>query len=344
MGPGSAELDAGGGDAFLQEAAPVPGDDGGDDAEGAADSGPPIVDAGSGGCYDGAIELEAGDADICALFFGCGFPQGISNVGCALGATLLDGGVDLTVVNCRLAEGAGCEDDVYVPPESGAITMLCTPCPGGGGRRPEGLVERRAAVGRGVLGSYLASLAFEERAAVLAFDRLRQELVELGAPATLVREAERAKRDEVRHARTLSGLAHARGGVNGRATLPRRRAKRSAAAIAAENAAEGCVRETFGALLLRWQAAHARDPELRASFARVAEDEERHAALSWALARWLEPRLDPRARARVQRARARALSALREELAREPEASLVALAGVPVASQAQALLEALHLA
>ena len=341
---GPAELDAAA-DA-LTEAAPPVGDDGsvGDDAADSGDSAPPVVDAGSAGCYDGAVEIEAGDADICALYFGCGFPQGISNVGCALGATLLDGGVDLTVVNCRLAEGAGCEQDVYAPPESGAITMLCTPCPGGGGRRPEGLVKERAAMGEGALGTYLASLAFEEQAAVLAFARMGEELAALGAPETLVCEAERAKRDEVRHARTLSRLARARGGVNGRAALPKRRGTRTAAAIAAENAAEGCVRETYGALLMHWQATHAHDPELRASFARVAEDEERHAALAWALARWLEARLDPDAQARVRSARARALSALRDELTHEPEATLVARAGVPRAAQALALLEALALA
>ena len=93
----------------------------------------------------------------------------------------------------------------------------------------------------------------------------------------------------------------------------RRAGARSLEAMARENAVEGCVRETFGALLLRWQAAHAQDASVRRTFVRISADEARHAALSWAVARWLEPRLDAAGRARVSAARARALRALRRD-------------------------------
>jgi hypothetical protein len=88
--------------------------------------------------------------------------------------------------------------------------------------------------------------------------------------------------------------------------------------MARENAVEGCVNETFGALVAAWQAAHARDASRRRSFARIAADEARHAALSWAVARWAEGRLDSGARARVAAAAARAARALRKEGASWP--------------------------
>jgi rubrerythrin len=115
---------------------------------------------------------------------------------------------------------------------------------------------------------------------------------------------------------------------------------RSVAAVAIENAVEGCVRETYGALVLAWQAAHAGDDELRGAFARIARDEARHASLAWALAAWLEPQLDARSRARVARARSRAIARLAREQ-RDPPPSLVREAGLPTASESRALLGAM---
>jgi hypothetical protein len=114
--------------------------------------------------------------------------------------------------------------------------------------------------------------------------------------------------------------------------------------MAVENAVEGCVRETYGALVATWQARHARDAEVAAAMASIAADETRHAALSWALAEWIEPKLDARARRRVGRARARAVRDLYRELAREPRAALVEALGVPRAARARALLDGLFAA
>jgi rubrerythrin len=165
---------------------------------------------------------------------------------------------------------------------------------------------------------------------------MHAELASMRAPRALVRGAVAAGRDEVRHARAMARFAQARG-----ARVPRARVRsagaRSAAAVAIENAVEGCVRETYGALVLAWQAAHAGDAELRAAFARIARDEARHASLAWALAAWLEPRLDAKTRARVTHARARAVARLEREQ-REPPPSLARDAGLPTASEARALL------
>src|SRR5262249_1654863 len=59
----------------------------------------------------------------------------------------------------------------------------------------------------------------------------------------------------------------------------------------------GCVRETYGAPVARFQAEHAQDPAVAHLMAGIARDEARHAALSWAVARWAETRLDAAARA-----------------------------------------------
>ena len=111
--------------------------------------------------------------------------------------------------------------------------------------------------------------------------------------------------------------------------------------IALENAVEGCVRETFGALLGAYQAASAADPEVAAAMAGIAEDEARHAALAWRLAAWLEPRLDAGGLAAVRAARAEAVATLRRELADPIPPELERLAGVPGPARALTLLAGL---
>jgi hypothetical protein len=70
----------------------------------------------------------------------------------------------------------------------------------------------------------------------------------------------------------------------------------------------------------------------------IAADEARHAALSWALAAWAEPRLDADARARVEAARTHALADLAREVAAPVSEPLVRIAGFPSAAVQQALV------
>ncbi|MGH7439287.1 MAG: hypothetical protein ACRENE_26675 [Polyangiaceae bacterium] len=109
--------------------------------------------------------------------------------------------------------------------------------------------------------------------------------------------------------------------------------------MAIENAAEGCVRETFGALVAAWQATHAGDASVRATLQQVAREETRHAALAWEVARWAErhlPRID---RERVADARTRALLRLKAEAGVEPPRELVDTLGLPTADQATRLFD-----
>ena len=168
------------------------------------------------------------------------------------------------------------------------------------GRKPEGLLGTRLGrAGESEVGAYLARAAELEAASVVSFVALKAELEAHGAPKALVHRLVVAARDEVRHARVMSALAHRYGGrpVARRIRVP---AVRSLEAIARENANEGCVTETWGALVGLHQARAARSPRLRSAFARVASDEVRHAALSWDLRAWLDTRLSARARKHVQ--------------------------------------------
>jgi len=104
-------------------------------------------------------------------------------------------------------------------------------------------------------------------------------------------------------------------------------------AIAVENAVEGCVRETFGAVLALWQSRAARDPMIRDAFGVIARDEARHAALAWAVDAWIATKIDADARARV--AAARAVAA--HELATTPSQPSVVL-GLPGGDDLEGLL------
>jgi hypothetical protein len=267
---------------------------------------------------------DAPDADPgCHYVLPCGAPANapFHVEGCAL----YTGSDPDSALGCWVPENAGCTADVYVPPANGSLTFDCFDCFGGGGRRPPGLLSElrersgrtRATASARTRGpaAYFARMAYDEAASVHAFLGLEADLVRIGAPPELVAAAARSARDEIRHARVMARRARSSGGdVVAPRVRRRRAAARSLESIARENAVEGCVHETFGALQLRWQASHAPEPSMRRLFGRIAADETRHAALSWMIARWIEPRLDPRARKRVEAARSRATRTLRTKL------------------------------
>jgi hypothetical protein len=207
--------------------------------------------------------------------------------------------------------------------------------PDGCGRRPDGLAPVE---GRAGAAGWLAAAAHLEAASVVAFERLARELALCGAPGALVHAARDAAKDERRHARTMTALARRHGVEPARARVARR-APRDLAAIAIENAAEGCVREAFGAVELAHAAEHAPDRRLRKAFARIAADEARHAAFSFALHDWAMTKLGRDDRRRAQRAMKRAAQELVRTRARVPT-SLSAELGLPNSRRCGALLAA----
>lgn len=209
------------------------------------------------------------------------------------------------------------------------------------GRRPEGLQELGPLEADNALGAFHAHVAWLEAASVPAFLRLADELSAHGAPEALVMAARRSAEDEVRHARVMGALARRHG-----ARMPEVElapfAPRSLEAMLLENAREGCVRETFGALSVGWQARHAEDAELRQSLRPIARDELRHSELAWAVDEWGRGQLSSSARERLLQARRETLGDLEKELSRkEPAEELVRLAGLPSRAQALRLVQGL---
>lgn len=205
------------------------------------------------------------------------------------------------------------------------------------GRRPAGLVPTRSPWLSSV-GLCLAEIAHMEAAAVHAFAEVAQRLRELEAPARLLARVEHARQDEVRHARLTHALA-AKHGAAVRAPVVSEVAERPDFAI--ENAVEGCVREAFGAVVAAFQAANAADPEVRAAFAGIAEDEARHAELSFAIDAWLMARLGSADRHAVALAVEEAWTALGAELS-EPASEVRRVVGYPTLAEQRALLAALR--
>jgi hypothetical protein len=206
------------------------------------------------------------------------------------------------------------------------------------GRRPPGLEAGLPAVGP-ALGAYFAEMAQLEAASIVAFRLLRDELVRHRAPRALVRAAERARRDEIRHTRLTLALARRYGGEFSPPVVTKL-PLRSLEAIATDNAIEGCVRETFGALLATFQSLTAEDPVIKAVMERIARDETRHAALAHDVDAWMKSRLDRNARARVDAARS---AATEELLARdvEPGRGLRSALGLPTRNETRRLARAM---
>jgi hypothetical protein len=206
------------------------------------------------------------------------------------------------------------------------------------GRRPAGLVDCPAGGINVGIGEYLAEAAHLEAAAVAAFAQMISSLRAMGAPESLVAAADKARRDEIRHARAMTRLAAGYGCAPKRVELQSFEGH-SAESLALENIVEGCVRETYSAVRAAWQATHAQDPAIRAAFQALAAEEAQHAELSWSLAAWLDTQIDAKARDRVQVAYDEAIESLRRELRSAPHGSVQTLAGVPSVPVALRLLD-----
>ncbi len=251
------------------------------------------------------------------------------------------------IVDGGLADG-GCIARCLQP--GGPSTGLCkeTTNSGGGattecyrdhtGRRPDGLASIEAPEGD-ALGVHFAHMAHLEAASVPAFRRLRAELRAHGAPRRLLDACSRAASDEVRHARVTARLA-ARHGVRAPKVVLAAAKTRSLFALAVENAREGCVRESFGALLATWQAELAVDSEVRAAMKDIAVDETRHADLAWEIDSWLRTRLTADERAAVEAVRRDELLRVGERLEGHRNPEFASAIGLPPSSVARALHQA----
>jgi hypothetical protein len=204
------------------------------------------------------------------------------------------------------------------------------------GRRPEGLRSMHRARGASRLGDHFAAMAHMEAASVPAFAAIARELAHHRAPLALRAQAERARRDELRHARIATQLAR-RFGARPTEPVVERRPLRALEAFALDNAVEGCVNETYAALEASHQAVQARDGTIARAMGAIAADETRHAALSWQIHAWVMPRLPARAQRRVSAAQRTAAERLGDRVERCAHPLLRAAAGLPDAQAARTL-------
>ena len=207
-------------------------------------------------------------------------------------------------------------------------------------RRPPGLVAQKPLRARSALGEYLAREARLLRASAEAFRSLSDALFAVGAPCALTGRAACAANDRGRHAELVARLASRSGGR----PAPLRIAKqkpRTLAELALDNVVEGCVRDTYGALVAAWQAEHARSRSVAAAMDTIARDALRHAALGWALSGWFLPQLKRREQTAVERALHDAVGKL-ERAITEPDPALVRSAGLPTRREQRALIAELQ--
>ncbi len=207
------------------------------------------------------------------------------------------------------------------------------------GRRPAGL-KLRALERRHSLGAYFAQTAELEAASVHAFLALGAALSVHAAPPSLAARARAAAAEEVRHARAVSRLARTFGG-RPRAPRVSPQGVPMLEALARDNAVEGCVRETYGALVAHHQGSFARDARIRRLYRSIAVDETRHAALSWDIADWARARLGRAANRRILACREEAALALNSSAKATLPAAFTERAGLPGPEAAAVLLKQL---
>lgn len=185
------------------------------------------------------------------------------------------------------------------------------------GRRPHGHIEAVLPVRSQA--QWFAVHAHLERASVRAFEELAEWLTHARAPIDLVGRCLAAASDEVRHATLMTTWAERLGAAVPPCEVSE--TDRHILAVAIHNAVEGCVFESFAALMAYHQAEHAATPDLRSLFSSIAVDELRHGQLAWDLHNWLMTQLDEASRDKVERAQARALATLEARAARSSAAT-----------------------
>ncbi|MFT3841117.1 MAG: hypothetical protein QM723_29265 [Myxococcaceae bacterium] len=282
----------------------------------------------------------------CSNPAGCGpCPEEPFNFDVNTPAVFTDGGSFDCHAACQAVSGRGPTDSCsQVTGTDGGVGVQCTYttlCHTG--RRPEGLLASVAASGSSPVGSWLAECARLEAAAVHAFARTAVELRAHGAPDRLVARARGAAADEVRHARAMRHHARRHGTqpLSASVAAPAQH-RRPLLQLALENAVEGCVRETYGALVAQWQAKSAKDRALKGALKAIAHDETNHAELSWDLKAWFDTQLSAAEREQLRAAMVSAVAQLQCEAATPAAAECEQAAGVPSAEVAQAFIRSLR--
>lgn len=205
----------------------------------------------------------------------------------------------------------------------------------------------------GHLADHWTRVARAEHASVASFARFAAQLLAVGAPPQLIRDAARAAVDETRHARAALRLAAQHRGhdcsfgpLDVRHSLaPSSSAQpldRSELLVALTLACvdEGCVGETLSALEMLHAAETCRDasPTLARLLEGIAADELRHATLAWRFVAWAldqHPELRPAVARRFAQALPRREAGPAPEIVSEHDQQLLAHGCLPEAHRAR---------
>ena len=199
------------------------------------------------------------------------------------------------------------------PPEGSQPVIVAT-CYGElrkqciGGRRPAGLNQTFAGQDCSEEAKWWAQIHYMEKAAVLAFMQLAEELRDLGAPRELIDGCLQAAAEEIGHAQVTGKLA-----VDLGAQLwpvePVEKVERSLFDLAMHNASEGCVRETYAGLEGLYQATQVRQ-DWAPMVHQIAYEECGHAELSWRIHAWACTQLSREQVAQIELVQREALAEL----------------------------------
>jgi hypothetical protein len=168
----------------------------------------------------------------------------------------------------------------HLPPVAARADWLLTATP---------RVDQLSAAERAAQAEHWTKLGQMEHASIAAFARFSLQLLSLGAPADLVEACTQALADETAHTQLCFGLASA---YAGRAIGPGPLDITGSLDVSSLEdivdlvIAEGCFGETSAALEALEAAETASDPVIRAAYAQIASDEQRHAELAFRFVRW----------------------------------------------------------
>lgn len=171
--------------------------------------------------------------------------------------------------------------------------------------REDGALRLASVVGTAVdeRAAAWARAAAGEHASVAAFARLALQLMAHGAPLDLLEAVHDAAIDEIAHTRACLARARELGADVVLGDFPFGApvdAGASLAAVAAEAVREGCLAETLAAHVATVAGELAPDPAVRATLREIADDERRHAVLSWRVVAWAVARGGAEVRAAVR--------------------------------------------
>lgn len=200
-----------------------------------------------------------------------------------------------------------------------------------GGRLPPAYQEPQI-MGEGI-GVYFAKSAHEQAAAVFSYIALATQLRSFGAPTNLIEQCQSAAKDNILHAKIMQELSEMEGVfVPSFHYVP---TSQSILEVAMQNAVDGCIYETWAALLANWQSTHLpSDPELQTVYEQIGKNKAMHGQLAWDLHFWFLSKLRTREKKQLSRAQSKAIAQL---LLAEGNISYVAGLGLPLSHEKKVL-------